>query len=51
MGKKGDEAEWPYGGAIDAAKSFGADMVEMDVSEVLVDETNKIARKAEQTKT
>lgn len=42
MGRKGEEAEWPYGGAIDAAKSFGADMVEMDVSEVLVDEANKI---------
>ena len=42
MGRKGDEAEWPYGGAIDAAKSFGADMVEMDVNEALVDETNKI---------
>ena len=42
MGRKGEEAEWPYGGAIDAAKSFGADMVEMDVREVLVDEANKI---------
>ena len=42
MGKQGDENNWPHGGAIDAAKSFGADMVEMDVSETLVDETNKI---------
>ena len=42
MGRKGDEAEWPYGGAIDAAKSFGANMVEMDVNEALVDEQNKI---------
>jgi len=42
MGKKGDEKDWPHGGAIDAAKSFGATMVEMEVSEALVDESNKI---------
>ena len=42
MGKSGDETEWPYGGAIDAAKSFGANMVELDVNEAHLDEANKI---------
>lgn len=42
MGKKGDENEWPYGGAIDAARSFGATLVESDVSEVVIDDENKI---------
>ena len=31
---KGDEEKWPYGGAIDAAKSFGANVVEKNVNEV-----------------
>ncbi len=34
LGMKGDEAKWPYGGALDAAKSFGAKVVEKNVSEV-----------------
>ena len=42
MGRQGDESKWPYGGAIDAAKSFGAVMVDMDVGEVCVDQKNKI---------
>ena len=42
LGKKGDESEWPYGGAIDAAKSFGANVAEKSVNEVCVDEKNKI---------
>ena len=42
MGRMGDDNKWPYGGAIDVAKTFGAEMIEMDVGEVLVDETNKL---------
>jgi len=42
MGRKGDESKWPHGGAIDAAQSFGATMVDMDVGEVCVDDDNKI---------
>ena len=34
LGMKGDEVKWPYGGAIDAAKSFGANVVEKNVNEV-----------------
>jgi enhancing lycopene biosynthesis protein 2 len=34
LGKKGDETKWPYGGALDAAKSFGAKVVEKNVDEV-----------------
>jgi hypothetical protein len=34
LGRKGDETEWPYGGALDAAKSFGAKVVEKNVDEV-----------------
>ena len=36
LGKQGDEASWPYGGSIDAAKSFGAECVDRDVNEVEV---------------
>ena len=42
MGRKGDESKWPYGGAIDAAQSFGAKMVEGDVGHVCVDDKNKV---------
>ncbi len=42
MGRQGDESKWPYGGAIDAAKSFGANMVDKDVADVCVDSKNKI---------
>ncbi len=34
LGKKGDETKWPHGGALDAAKSFGANVVEKNVDEV-----------------
>jgi hypothetical protein len=34
LGRKGDETKWPYGGALDAAKSFGAKVVEKNVDEV-----------------
>ncbi len=34
LGMKGDETKWPYGGALDAAKSFGAVVVEKNVNEV-----------------
>jgi len=34
LGKKGDESKWPYGGALDAARSFGAKVVEKNVNEV-----------------
>jgi len=33
---------WPYAATIDKAKEFGADVVEMNVDEVCVDEANKI---------
>jgi len=33
---------WPYSATIDKAKEFGAEVVEMNVDEVCVDEENKI---------
>jgi enhancing lycopene biosynthesis protein 2 len=36
LGRKGDESKWPYGGALDAAKSFGANVVEKNVNEVIL---------------
>lgn len=42
LGKQGDEAKWPFGGALDAAKSFGAEVIERSVDEVEVDEVNNI---------
>ncbi len=40
LGKKGDK--WPYGGTIDKAVEWGADVVEAEVGEVCVDEENRI---------
>ena len=40
LGGKGDG--WPYAGTIDKAAEFGASPVEMSVSEVCVDEENKL---------
>ena len=42
LGKKGDEALWPFAGSMEAAKSFGANVVEAEVSEVHVDEEHKL---------
>jgi len=42
MGSQGEEAEWPFQGAIDAAKGFGANMEMKQVDEVCVDIENKI---------
>lgn len=42
LGCQGDESKWPFGGAIDAAKSFGAEVKQMEVNEVCVDEKNKV---------
>ena len=42
LGKSGDANLWPYGGSLEAAASFGANVVPADVSEVCVDETHKI---------
>ena len=40
LGKRGDA--WPYNGSIDAAASFGNEMVEVDINEIVVDEKNRI---------
>ena len=42
LGKCGDADKWPYGGSIEAAASFGANVVDNDVHEVCIDEKNKI---------
>jgi len=42
LGNSGSEADWPYQGSIEAAKSFGANMELKNVDEVCVDEKNKI---------
>jgi len=42
LGNCGSEADWPYQGSIEAAKSFGANMELKNVEEVCVDEKNKI---------
>ena len=42
LGKCGEADKWPYGGSIEAAASFGANVVENDVHEVCIDEKNKI---------
>lgn len=43
LGKPDDgSGKWPYGGAIEAAKGMGANAVEKSVSEVAVDEANKV---------
>jgi len=42
LGNCGSEENWPYQGAIEAAKSFGANMELKEVEEVCVDAENKI---------
>ncbi|TRY67000.1 hypothetical protein TCAL_09692 [Tigriopus californicus] len=42
LGKQGDESKWPFGGAVEVAKGFGANVEELDVSQVCLDEKNKI---------
>jgi len=42
LGSAGDEAKWPYQGAIEVAKGFGGSMEEKSVGEVCVDAENKI---------
>jgi len=42
LGNTGSEEDWPYQGAIEAAKSFGAKMELKGVEEVCVDAENKI---------
>ena len=42
LGNCGSEDDWPYQGAIEAAKSFGANMEMKNVDEVCVDLENKI---------
>jgi len=42
LGNTGSEADWPYQGAIEAAKSWGASMELKDVDEVCVDGDNKL---------
>lgn len=40
LGCRGEN--WPYNGSIDAATSFGNELVELDVNAVCLDEKNKI---------
>jgi len=42
MGKKRATEEWPYHSAIEVADSFGNKMVDLDVDDVLVDESNLV---------
>lgn len=42
LGSKGGEDAWPYQGSIDAASSFGNDMVEVEIDGAVHDEKNKI---------
>jgi len=42
LGKSGDPNLWPYGGSLEAAASFGANVVEAEVSEVVIDSDHKI---------
>ena len=42
LGSKGTEADWPYQGAIDAANSFGNEMVETEIDGIVHDEKNKM---------
>ena len=42
LGKSGDPNLWPYGGSLEAAASFGANVVEAEVSEVIIDSDHKI---------
>ena len=40
--ESGDPNLWPYGGSLEAAASFGANVVEAEVSEVIIDSDHKI---------
>lgn len=40
LGCRGDN--WPYNGSIDAAKSFGNELVEVDLNGICYDEQNKV---------
>ena len=40
LGSRGDA--WPYNGSIDAATSFGNELVDMDINAICVDETNRV---------
>lgn len=40
LGCKGDE--WPYNGSIDAAASFGNELVDCDIDGIVHDEANKV---------
>ena len=40
LGKKGEN--WPYAGSIEVATSFGNELAEKDISEICIDEKNKI---------
>jgi len=42
LGSSGSEADWPYQGAIEVAKGFGANLESKTVDEVCVDADNKI---------
>jgi len=42
LGGQGSEQEWPYQGAIDAAKGWGANLELKEVGEVCVDSSNKL---------
>ena len=42
LGKSGDPNLWPYEGSLEAAASFGANVVEAEVSEVIIDSDHKI---------
>jgi len=42
LGMKGDADAWPYGGAVDAARSLGANVVEATVADVVVDPDTKV---------
>jgi enhancing lycopene biosynthesis protein 2 len=40
LGCKGDN--WPYNGSIDAATSFGNEVVEAQIDQVIIDDKNRI---------
>jgi len=42
LGNCGSDSDWPYQGAIEAAKSFGANMELKGVEEVCIDKDNKL---------
>jgi enhancing lycopene biosynthesis protein 2 len=40
LGGRGDD--WPYNGSIDAASSFGNELVESDLDGIVIDEVNNL---------